>query len=157
MAQLKIGDKAPDFSLFNQSGKPVTLKDFKGKWLVLYFYPKDNTPGCTIEAIDFTTHAKDFEKLGAIIIGVSPDSVESHCKFIGKQNLKITLLSDPDHKVLEKYGVWKLKSMYGNQYYGVHRSTFIINPEGKTAFVWHGVKPAGHAEEVKKKLQELKN
>ncbi len=156
MSELKTGQSATDFSLPDQNSKLISLKDFKSKWLVLYFYPKDNTPGCTIEAIDFTKYLKDFEKLGAVVLGISPDSPESHCKFIEKQNLKITLLSDPEHKVLEKYGVWKLKSMYGNQYWGVHRSTFLIDPQGKIVHVWYGVKPVGHVEEVKKKLEELK-
>ncbi len=155
MSELKTDQSAPDFTLPDQSSKPVSLKDFKSKWFVIYFYPKDNTPGCTIEAIDFTKYLKEFQKLGAVVLGVSPDSTESHCKFIEIQGLKIILLSDPEHKVLEKYGVWKLKSMYGKQYWGVYRSTFLINPEGKIAHVWYGVKPIGHAEEVLKKVKEL--
>ena len=155
MTELKTGEKAPDFSLKNQDDKFVSLSNFKGKWIVLYFYPKDDTPGCTIEANDFTKFVKDFEKLNAAIIGVRPDSVNSHCKFIEKYKLKINLLSDPDHTALNKYDVWREKNMYGKKYFGVYRSTFLIDTNGKISTVWYGVKTEGHAEEVKKKLKEL--
>lgn len=154
--RLEIGEEAPDFCLPNQDGEEVCLKDFKGKWVVLYFYPKDNTPGCTTEAKDFTTHLSDFEKLDAVVLGVSPDTVESHKKFAEKHGLKVTLLSDTEHKVLEAYGVWGVKKRFGKEYYGVIRSTFIIDPEGKIAYRWYNVRVKGHVETVKNKLEELK-
>lgn len=152
---VKESYKAPDFCLPDQNDKEVCLKDYKGKWVVLYFYPKDNTSGCTKEAIGFTEMKKEFEKMGAIILGVSPDSTKSHRNFIEKKNLKITLLSDQEHKVLEAYGAWQLKKMYGREYYGVVRSTFLISPDGKIAFIWPKVKVAGHVENVLEKLKEL--
>jgi peroxiredoxin Q/BCP len=154
--ELKPKDTAPAFSLSNQDDTKTSLKDFKGKWVVLYFYPKDNTSGCTLEAVDFTRASAGLAKMGAVVIGVSPDSIKSHCNFIDKHNLKIMLLSDPDHKVLEKYGVWKLKKLYGREYYGVERSTFLIDPEGKIAKVWRKVKVKDHVDEVKETLKELK-
>jgi len=153
--ELKIGSPAPDFTLKNQDESAVDLKDLKGKWVVLYFYPKDNTPGCTIEANDFTQHLKDFQKMNAVILGVSPDSCQSHVKFVKNQNLKITLLSDPDHKIIEKYGLWQLKQFMGKEFMGVVRSTVLINPEGKIAHHWPTVKADGHAEAVKEKLKEI--
>lgn len=133
---LKIGDKAPAFCLPDQDGKENCLSDYKGKWVVLYFYPKDNTPGCTVEGIDFTTVKKGLEAKNTVILGVSRDSIKSHQNFIVKQELTITLLSDPDHKVIEAYGAWQLKKMYGKESYGIARSTFLIDPEGKIAFAW---------------------
>lgn len=150
------GKKAPDFTLLNQDEKEVHLSDYKGKWVVLYFYPKDNTSGCTIEAIDFTEANPDFAGLDAVILGVSPDSCKSHRGFIEKQNLGITLLSDTGKEVLEKYGVWQEKSMYGRKYFGVVRSTFLIDPDGKIAAAWEKVKVKGHVDAVKEKLQELR-
>ena len=131
------------------------MRDFRGKWIVLYFYPKDNTSGCTREAVDFIEHLDEFEKLNAAVLGVSPDSVKSHQRFIEKHNLKVTLLSDPEHKVIEQYGAWQLKKMYGREYYGVVRSTFLINLDGHISYIWPKVKVKGHVEEVKKKLIEL--
>lgn len=154
--ELKTGDPAPEFSLQNQEGTNVRLADLRRKWTVLYFYPKDNTPGCTIEANDFTKFVKDFEKLGAVILGVSPDSCQSHVKFIEDQNLKIVLLSDPEHKAAEKYGVWQLKQFMGREFWGIVRSTFLINPEGKIAQVWRAVKADGHAATVRDRLKELR-
>ena len=153
---LNVGDMAPDFSLPDQNEKAVSLGELKGKWVVLYFYPKDNTSGCTTEACDFTARYEEFSGLDAEILGVSPDSAKSHRNFIQKQNLGITLLSDPAHKALESYGVWQKKSMYGREYMGVVRSTFLIDPEGRLAYIWSKVKVKGHAEEVRKKLGELK-
>lgn len=153
--ELKIGVQAPEFSLPDNDNKIYKLNDLKGKWVVLYFYPKDNTPGCTLEAKDFTEKIKEFEKRNAIIIGVSPDSPKSHCNFIEKHNLSVKLLSDENHSVLEKYGVWQLKKRYGREYYGVERSTFLINPEGKISYLWRSVNVQGHAEEVLKKLDSL--
>ncbi len=150
-----IGDNAPDFELLDKDGNKVSLKSHKGKWVVLYFYPKDDTPGCTIEAVDFTRFADDFKRLGAVVLGVSPDSTKSHCGFAEKHGLDIVLLSDPDHKIIEKYDAWQLKKMYGKEYYGVVRSTFLIDPKGKITFIWQKVQAQGHAEEVLGKLKEL--
>lgn len=149
-------EKAPHFCLPNQDNEKVCLRDFEGNWVVLYFYPKDNSRSCTLEAIDFTQNIMDFQKLDAVVLGVSPDSVKSHKNFIKKQNLKITLLSDPEHIVMEKYRVWQIKKMYGKEYYGVVRSTFIIDPDGQIAYSWGKVRVKGHVEEVKKKLTELR-
>ncbi len=156
MAELKLGQRAPEFALQDQDGKQVSLKDLNGKWVVLYAYPKDSTPGCTIEAVDFTKYKKEFEKLGAVILGISPDSKESHCRFIEKKELKITLLSDPEHKVLQAYNAWGMKRLFLKRYEGVIRSTFIISPEGNLAHFWSKVSANGHAEEVLAKLKELK-
>jgi peroxiredoxin Q/BCP len=153
---LKIGDPAPDVCLPNQDGEEVCLKDYKGKWVVLYFYPKDNTSGCTLEAKDFTYSAKAFEEFGAVVLGVSPDSTNSHQKFITKHNLGINLLSDQEHKTLENYGAWGKKKMYGREFFGVVRSTYLINPEGKIEHVWPKVKVKGHVDEVLAKLNESK-
>ena len=147
--------KAKNFSLNNQEGKKISLKYFKGKWIVVYFYPKDDTPGCTTEAIAFTSLKNDFEKIGVVILGISLDSEDSHCKFIDKHNLEITLLSDPDKKTLKDYGAYGKKMLYGKEVEGVIRSTFLINPEGEIAFSWRNVKAEGHAQEVLSKLKEL--
>ena len=149
----QVGQTAPDFSVANQDGNLVTLQDFCDRWLVLYFYPKDNTPGCTTEAKDFTTYAPQFEELGAAILGVSPDSAKSHCKFIDKHELSLQLLSDPEHKVIEAYGAWRLKKFMGKEYMGVVRSTFLITPQRQIAQVWDKVRVKAHVEKV---LQELK-
>ena len=153
--KLEIGKKAPDFCLPDQDSNEVCLEDFRGKWIILYFYPKDNTSGCTREAIDFTEHLDEINSLNAVVLGVSPDSVKSHVRFREKHGLKVTLLSDPEHKVLETYGAWQLKKMYGREYYGVVRSTFLIDPEGKIAFIWPKVKVKGHVEAVIEKLKEF--
>lgn len=154
--ELKIGDKAPEFCLLDADENKVCLKDFKGKWIVLYFYPKDNTSGCTKEAVGFTEKKEEFEKLGAIILGVSPDSPKSHRNFREKKGLNIKLLSDQEHKVLESYNAWQLKKMYGREYMGVVRSTFLIDPEGKIVYIWPKVKVTGHVEDVLEKLKEIK-
>ena len=148
-------EKAPEFCLLDQNDNAVCLKDFRGKWVILYFYPRDNTKGCTMEATDFTENLEEFKKLDAVILGVSPDSTKSHLNFAKKHGLKIILLSDPKHEVLEMYGVWKLKKLYGREYFGVVRSTFIIDPQGYIRHVWRKVRVKGHVEEVKKKLMEL--
>ena len=153
---LVVGNKAPYFSLPDKNEKTVSLSGLKGKWVVLYFYPKDNTSGCTTEACDFTARYEEFSGLDAEILGVSPDSTKSHRNFIQKQDIGITLLSDPDHKVLESYGAWQKKSLYGREYMGVQRSTFLIDPEGKLAYIWPKVTVKGHVEQVQKKLAELK-
>lgn len=147
--------KAPDFSATDQDGHQVSLGDFSGQWVVLYFYPKDDTPGCTTEAKDFTELYHDFSKLGAKILGVSLDSQKSHCKFINKHNLSITLLSDPEHQVAEAYGAWRLKKFMGKEYMGVERSTFLIAPDQTIAYTWAKVQAKGHAGRVLTQLQEL--
>lgn len=155
MTDLTAGDMAPDFSLPRNGGGTISLSDFAGKPVVLYFYPKDDTSGCTTEAIDFSGLAGEFEKIGATVIGVSPDSVKSHDKFAAKHNLSVVLAADEEHKALEAYGVWKEKSMYGKTYMGVERSTFLIDKAGKIAEVWRKVKVPGHAEAVLKAAQAL--
>lgn len=152
---IKIGEKAIDFSLPNKEGRLISLKDFLGKWVILYFYPKDNTSGCTLEAIEFTSLVKEFEKINAVILGVSKDSVKSHQDFAMKHSLNIELLSDESASVIKAYGAWGKKKMYGKEYEGTIRSTFIINPDGYIAYVFEDVNPKGHAEEVLKKLKEL--
>ncbi|MBI4398190.1 MAG: thioredoxin-dependent thiol peroxidase [Candidatus Omnitrophica bacterium] len=152
---LTVGNPAPEFTLQDQAEKLVSLQDLKGNWVVLYFYPKDNTPGCTIEAINFTKDLPDFKKLDAVVLGVSPDSCKSHQKFIASQKLKINLLSDPEHTVLEKYGVWQKKKFMGREYMGVVRTTVLIDPKGNIAHIWPNVKVEGHSEEVRRKLQEI--
>lgn len=151
---LKEGSKAPAFTLPNQDGKKISLKDFLGKKVVLYFYPKDMTSGCTKEACDFRDHIKLFHNKDVIVLGVSPDSVQSHKKFQEKYNLPFDLLSDETKKVLEKYGVWKEKSMYGKKYFGVERTTFIIDEKGKIKKIFPRVKVDGHIKEV---LEALEN
>ena len=147
--------KAPAFCLLNQDDEKICLKDFMGKWVVRYFYPKDNSKTCTLEALSFTDNIKSFKQLGAVVIGVSPDSVKSHKNFAHKHNLDLILLSDTEHIVLNQYGVWKKKKMYGREYMGVERSTFLINPEGLIEKEWIKVRVKGHVEEVKTTLSEL--
>lgn len=149
------GRKAPAFTLLNQDNEKVSLKDYKGQWVVLYFYPKDLTPGCTTEAIDFSSLKKNFTKRDCVVLGVSPDPVEKHCKFIEKKELTIDLLSDPDHKIIEKYGAWQLKKFMGKEYMGVVRTTWLIAPDGKIAEVWSPVKVKNHGQIVLDKLEEL--
>jgi peroxiredoxin Q/BCP len=151
---LKEGSKAPAFTLPNQDGKKVSLKDFLGKKVVLYFYPKDMTSGCTKEACDFRDHIKLFNNKDVVVLGVSPDSVQSHKKFQEKYNLPFDLLSDESKKVLEKYGVWKEKSMYGKKYFGVERTTFIIDEKGKIKKIFPRVKVDAHIKEVLEALEE---
>lgn len=155
MSLIDIGDKAPDFTLPSDSGDPLKLSSLKGRHVVLYFYPKDDTPGCTAEACGFNDSLKAFEKLDAIIIGISKDSVASHQKFKKKYDLKFDLVSDEDGSVCEAYGTWMEKSMYGRKYMGIDRATFLIDGKGKIAGVWRKVKVPGHVDEVKKSLAEL--
>lgn len=145
---LNIGDKAPSFSASSDTGETYSLKDLKGKKFVLYFYPKDDTSGCTAEACSFTENIKAFNKAGVTVLGVSKDSLESHKKFRDKYGLKFPLLSDIDGKICEAYGTWIEKSMYGKKYMGIDRSTFIIGGDGKIVFLWRKVKVTGHVEEV---------
>lgn len=153
---LKKGDKAPLFTLLNKDESRVSLQDFKDKYLVLYFYPKDNTKGCTQEAIDFTELTDSFKENNCVIIGISPDLAKSHTNFINKHNLKVELLSDPEHEVMEQYGVWQLKKMYGREYMGVVRTTFLINPQGIIEEVWNKVRVKEHAKKVLDSLCSLK-
>jgi len=155
MTTLPLGKKAPAFTLQNERGINVKLADLKGQWVVLYFYPKDDTPGCTVEACEFTKGLSGFEKLDAVVLGCSPDAPDKHLKFIAKYKLKISLLSDPEHKVLEKYGAWGEKNLYGKITTGVIRSTVLIDPEGNVAHHWARVKAAGHADAVRAKLAAL--
>jgi peroxiredoxin Q/BCP len=150
MADLKAGDAAPDFTLPTDGGGAVTLSDLKGKTVVVYFYPKDDTSGCTSEAQAFTGLKAEFDALGAVVIGVSKDSVKSHDKFKAKYELAVTLASDEGGEMVESYGVWVEKSMYGKKYMGIDRSTFLIGPDGVIKQVWRKVKVPGHAAEVLK-------
>lgn len=152
---IEIGKRAPAFTLQDQDGEKARLADYAGEWLVLYFYPRDDTPGCTIEACDFTAGIKRFEKLDARVVGVSPDSPESHAKFVAKHGLKVRLLSDPTHAMMEKYGAWGEKTLYGKKSMGVIRSTVIVDPDGKVAHHWKKVQAKGHAEKVREKLTAL--
>ena len=150
------GQKAPVITLNDQDGKKVSLNDFKGKNIILYFYPKDNTSGCTLEACNFRDDFPKFSNMKVVILGVSPDSVESHKKFAVKYNLPFRLLSDEKKSVLNKYGVWKEKSMYGIKYMGVERSTIVIDKVGKIRKIFRKVKVADHNKEVMEVLKELK-
>lgn len=145
---LKVGSKAPAFTLNDQDGKKVSLKDLAGKWVVLYFYPKDLTPGCTQEACDFRDQFAEFRKKKAVILGVSKDDEKMHTKFIATHSLPFQLLADVDGKVCEKYGVWQEKSMYGRKYMRIARTTFVIDPAGKIAEIFEKVKVKGHSDAV---------
>ena len=147
-AELRPGEVAPDFTLPDQNGEERQLSAFRGKWVVLYFYPKDDTSGCTLEARDFSDRKADFDAKNAMVVGVSPDDVKSHRKFCDKHGLELSLLADPEQEALKGYGVWQEKSMYGRTYMGVVRSTFLIAPDGKIANIWRKVKVKGHADEV---------
>lgn len=152
-----IGSTAPDFTLMDQAGKPFTLNKLKGKWVVLYFYPKDNTPGCTIQAKEFSDLLPRFHQLNAEVIGISADSTDSHQSFITKCNITCKLLSDPEHKVMEQYGTW-VRTRMGNQLYGrAIRCTMLIDPEGIIRYHWPEVIALGHADRVFQKLVELQN
>jgi peroxiredoxin Q/BCP len=152
---LEIGDAIPAFCLPNQDEEEICFRDIKGRWAVVYFYPKDNTPGCTTEACDFTEAMPDFSNLEAIILGVSPDSPKKHRNFIEKKALKITLLADEDKSLCKSFGIWQLKKFMGREYMGVVRSTFIIAPDGTLAYKWEKVRVKNHVAEVKEKLIEL--
>jgi peroxiredoxin Q/BCP len=155
MGELAIGDTAPDFDLESDGGKRVSLGALKGSPVVVYFYPKDNTPGCTKEAIAFSELIGEFDKLGVTIVGLSPDTAKKHDNFIAKHNLAVRLGADTEKQTAEAYGVWVEKSMYGKKYMGVERSTFLVDAEGKIAQVWRKVKVARHAEAVLEAVREL--
>lgn len=152
---LEIGDAIPDFCLPNQDEEEICFRDIKGRWIVLYFYPKDNTPGCTTEACDFTEAVPDFTGMRAMILGVSLDSPKKHRNFIEKKELKITLLADEEKELCKSFGMWQLKKFMGREYMGVVRSTFLISPEGTLAYKWEKVRVKNHVQEVKEKLAEL--
>ena len=152
---LEVGDTIPEFCLPNQDEEEICFRDIKGRWVILYFYPKDNTPGCTTEACDFTDALPDFTSLEAIILGVSPDTPRKHRNFIEKKELKITLLADESKELCKAFGVWQLKKNYGKEYMGVVRSTYIIAPDGTLAYKWEKVRVKGHVDEVKEKLKAL--
>ncbi|HEC1757819.1 TPA: thioredoxin-dependent thiol peroxidase [Campylobacter lari] len=152
MKELQIGDKAPVFELLNQDGVKISLSDFLGKKIVLYFYPKDNTPGCTTQACEFSQNYEDFLGQNTVIIGISPDSVKSHENFIKKYDLKHTLLSDSEKEICKLYGAWGLKKNYGKEYEGLIRSTFVINEEGNIKKIYKNVKAKDHAFKVLKEL-----
>ncbi|HUK39099.1 MAG TPA: peroxiredoxin [Methanomicrobiales archaeon] len=147
-----VGKPAPPFCLPDAGGKEVCLESFRGKWVVLYFYPRDNTPGCTLEAIQFSKALEEFASLGAQVIGVSTDSPESHVKFAERHDLTVLLLSDTDHRVIGAYDAWKPKSFMGKEFLGTERDTFLVDPEGKIVEVWRKVSVKGHAEAVKDAL-----
>lgn len=152
---IEVGNKAPSFTLPNHAGDAVSLDKFRGKWLVLYFYPKDDTPGCTVEACEFTAGVRDFQGLNAEVAGVSPDSPVSHTNFREKFKLRVHLLSDADKSVLREYGAWGTKKMYGREVEGVIRSTVLVDPEGIVRHHWKNVRSEGHAKAVRQRLADL--
>ncbi len=152
---IKIDDKAPEFCLPNQDDIEICLRDLKGKWIVLYFYPKDNTPGCTTEACEFTAAAPDFSELDAIILGVSADTTKKHRSFIEKKELGITLLSDESTDMMQEYGIWQLKKNYGKEYMGIVRTTLIISPDGVVKAVFEKVRVKEHVAKVQAELERL--
>jgi peroxiredoxin Q/BCP len=155
MAQLEVGDRAPAFTLVDQSGAKVKLTDFKGKKVVLYFYPKADTPGCTAQSCEVRDHRKDLAKLGAVVFGISPDAPAKQAKFDAKYKLGFPLLADEDHAVAEKYGAWGEKSMYGRKYMGIVRSAFVIDEKGKIAGAFYKVSPKATVSSAEKVLKEL--
>jgi thioredoxin-dependent peroxiredoxin len=157
MSELAIGQLAPDFEMPTDGGAKVTLSGMKGKWVVVYFYPKDDTSGCTSQAIAFTQHLDEFAKMGCAVIGVSKDKVESHAKFKSKYDLGVTLASDFGTEVSEAYGVWVEKSMYGRKYMGLERTTFLIDPAQRLSCIWRKVKVPGHVEAVLKTVKDLRS
>jgi peroxiredoxin Q/BCP len=152
---IQIGDSLPAFSLQLHTGE--TLADVLGQWTVLYFYPKDNTPGCTTEALDFTALAPEFQSSNCRVIGVSPDSIQSHCNFIQKKSLDLLLLADPDHTLTEACGFWQLKKFMGREFMGVVRSTLLIDPQGQVRALWSPVKVKDHAQAVLNELKKIQN
>jgi thioredoxin-dependent peroxiredoxin len=154
---IEINKKIQHFCLQNQNKEKICDTDFLGTWLVLYFYPKDNTPGCTLEAINFSHYEKEFHSLNAKVLGVSPDSYESHQKFVQKHDITITLLSDPNHEVVQQFNVWKPKKFMGKEFLGVIRTTYLIDPKGTVRYIWNNVKVQNHIQEVLEKLKELQS
>jgi thioredoxin-dependent peroxiredoxin len=152
---MKVGQSAPEFIAVARQGKSISFHDLNSQWLVLYFYPKDLTPGCTTEAIEFTKQLPQFQQLNTQVVGISPDSIASHGKFIDKHHLEIILLSDPEHQIAEDYGVWQLKKFMGKEYMGIIRSTFLIDPSGKIAQIWSNVKVKNHVDSVLAQVRAL--
>lgn len=152
---VEAGDPAPPFTLDDQDGKPVSLTDFRGQPVVLYFYPKDGTPGCTTQACGIRDHWSEFEDIGAVVLGVSPDGVDSHAAFRARHDLPHTLLADPDHAVMERYGAWGEKVLYGKRTIGVIRSSVLIGPDGMVVKVWKRAQAKKHADQVLKALREF--
>jgi len=152
---IQPGTKAPDFSLPDPDGNIVSLKDYKGKWVVVYFYPKDLTPGCTTEAINFSKLKPEYDKVGTDILGISADPPKKHSQFIEKKELTIKLLSDEDKSMITSWGAWQMKKFMGKEFMGIVRSTWIVDPQGKIAAAWDSVKVKDHAVEVLEKLKEL--
>jgi thioredoxin-dependent peroxiredoxin len=148
MTQLKIGDPAPDFTLPKNGGGALSLSDYRGKKVVIFFYPQDNTPTCTLEAIDFSRRAAEFEKVGAVVIGISPDGIKSHDRFCAKHDLTTPLAADEEHKAIGAYGVWREKTTFGRTYMGVVRSTFLVDRNGRIAGIWDNVRLKGHVQAV---------
>ena len=155
-SKIEVGRAAPSFTLLDQDEKEVSLADLRGSWVVLYFYPRDDTPGCTTEACEFTEGIEAFRGFDAAVLGCSPDTPAKHRKFIEKYDLAVRLLSDPERKVMEAYGAWGEKKMYGKAVTGVIRSTVLIDPKGKVAHHWPNVKAKGHAAKVRERLEELR-
>ncbi len=153
--ELVVGDKAPAFSLQDQEGKTHSLSQYNGQWVVLYFYPKDDTPGCTKEACSFRDNLPNFDGVNAVVLGVSADTVEKHAAFAEKYALSFSLLADPEKKVIEKYGVWQEKKNFGKVYFGIKRMTYLIGPDGKIAKIYKTVKPAEHGEKVLADITKL--
>ena len=153
---ISVGKKPPAFTLKNQHGKPVSLRDLEGQWVILYFYPKDDTPGCTIEACDFSAGLRVLRRLDAMVLGCSPDDADSHTRFIGKHKLRFTLLSDPGHTVMTKYGAYGEKTLYGKKLVGVIRSTVLIAQDGTVAHHWKRARAKGHATQVRRRLEALR-
>lgn len=151
---VEVGKQAPDFKLKNQDGKVVSLSDYKGKNIVLYFYPKDMTPGCTTQACDFRDNYEEFKKYNTVVLGVSPDPIENHVKFIDKYELSFPLLADEDHEVAKLYDVWQLKKTFGNEYYGIVRSTFILDEEGVVQKEYRNIRVKNHVEKTLKYVKE---
>jgi thioredoxin-dependent peroxiredoxin len=156
MAEIEVGQEAPDFELPKGEGESLKLSSLRGRPVVLYFYPKDDTSGCTAEAIDFSRLRPEFDKAGAAVIGISPDSLKSHDKFRARHKLSVDLAADEEKQVVQAWGVWGEKSMYGRKYMGVERSTFLIGRDGRVARVWRKVTVPGHAEEVLQAVRELR-
>lgn len=156
MSKLSIGDLSPAFSVKVKENESINLSDFKGKYVIIYFYPKDDTPGCTLEAKDFNLLKNEFESLNTEIIGISKDSIASHENFCNKYGLTFHLGSDLDGSICEKYGVWTEKSFFGKKFMGINRATFLINPDGNIAYIWPNVSAKNHANDVLIKLKELK-
>lgn len=152
---MKTGEFAPKFTAIDRHSNSISLQDFNSQWLVLYFYPKDNTPGCTTQAIEFTDKLPQFQALNTQVVGISPDSIASHGKFIDKHNLEIILLSDPEHQIAEDYGVWQLKKFMGKEYMGIVRSTFLIDPTGKITQIWSNVRVKNHVDAVLDAVKQL--